>query len=66
MHAERFFISAEAANKINNAHRVVAVGTTTVRVLNQRNRDAAGFLRKKDQRIFLFIHHIDSGLSIFF
>ena len=33
MHAERFFISTEAANKINNAHRVVAVGTTTVRVL---------------------------------
>src|SRR6266571_6012776 len=33
MHAERFFISTEAANKINKAHRVVAVGTTTVRVL---------------------------------
>jgi S-adenosylmethionine:tRNA ribosyltransferase-isomerase len=33
MHAEQFSISPEAANKINNAHRVVAVGTTVVRVL---------------------------------
>ena len=33
MHAERFSISAEAANKINNAQQIVAVGTTTVRTL---------------------------------
>ena len=33
MHAERFVISAEAAKKINHARRIVAVGTTTVRVL---------------------------------
>jgi S-adenosylmethionine:tRNA ribosyltransferase-isomerase len=33
MHAERFSISAEAANKINKTQRVVAVGTTVVRVL---------------------------------
>jgi S-adenosylmethionine:tRNA ribosyltransferase-isomerase len=33
IHAERFSISPEAAKKINNAHRIVAVGTTTVRVL---------------------------------
>ena len=33
MHAERFVISTEAANKINHARRIVAVGTTTVRVL---------------------------------
>jgi S-adenosylmethionine:tRNA ribosyltransferase-isomerase len=33
MHAERFFVSPEAAEKINGAHRIVAVGTTTVRVL---------------------------------
>src|SRR5205807_7892478 len=31
--AERFAISPEAANKINNARRIVAVGTTTVRAL---------------------------------
>ena len=33
MHAERFSISAEAADSIRNAQRVVAVGTTVVRVL---------------------------------
>ena len=33
MHAESFSISSEAANKINNASRVIAVGTTTVRTL---------------------------------
>jgi S-adenosylmethionine:tRNA ribosyltransferase-isomerase len=33
MHAERFSVSPEAADKINNAQRVVAVGTTVVRVL---------------------------------
>src|SRR5215510_4514074 len=33
MHAERFSISSEAAVKINNAQRVIAVGTTVVRVL---------------------------------
>jgi S-adenosylmethionine:tRNA ribosyltransferase-isomerase len=33
MHAEHFSISPEAANRINNARRIVAVGTTVVRVL---------------------------------
>jgi S-adenosylmethionine:tRNA ribosyltransferase-isomerase len=33
MHAERFSISPEAADKISNAQRVLAVGTTVVRVL---------------------------------
>jgi S-adenosylmethionine:tRNA ribosyltransferase-isomerase len=33
MHAERFSISPEAADKINNAQRIVAVGTSAVRVL---------------------------------
>ncbi len=33
MHAERFHISPEAAGRINKAQRVVAVGTTVVRVL---------------------------------
>ena len=33
MHAERFSISPEAADKINNPQRIVAVGTTVVRVL---------------------------------
>lgn len=33
MHPERFWISGEAADRINHARRIVAVGTTTVRVL---------------------------------
>src|ERR1700730_8936447 len=42
MHAEQFSISAEAARKIDNAQRIVAVGTTTVRVLES----AAGETRR--------------------
>jgi S-adenosylmethionine:tRNA ribosyltransferase-isomerase len=38
MHAERFSISPEAADKINNAQRVIAVGTTTVRTLESGRR----------------------------
>ncbi len=33
MHAEQFSISPPAAQKIDHAKRVIAVGTTTVRVL---------------------------------
>ena len=33
MQAEHFSISPEAADKINDAHRIIAVGTTTVRTL---------------------------------
>jgi S-adenosylmethionine:tRNA ribosyltransferase-isomerase len=48
MHAERFFVSREAADKINSARRVLAVGTTVVRVLEtaasqaQRSRRIGG------------------------
>jgi S-adenosylmethionine:tRNA ribosyltransferase-isomerase len=38
MHAELFSISPEAANKIGNAQRVLAVGTTVVRVLETAAR----------------------------
>jgi S-adenosylmethionine:tRNA ribosyltransferase-isomerase len=38
MHAERFSISPEAADKINQARRIVAVGTTTMRVLETATR----------------------------
>ena len=38
MHAERFLISSEAADKINNAQRIVAVGTTAMRVLETAMR----------------------------
>jgi S-adenosylmethionine:tRNA ribosyltransferase-isomerase len=38
MHAERFSISPEAADKVNNARRIIAVGTTTVRTLESASR----------------------------
>ena len=38
MHSESFSISAEAAARINQADRIVAVGTTTVRVLETAAR----------------------------
>jgi S-adenosylmethionine:tRNA ribosyltransferase-isomerase len=38
MHSESFSISAEAAVKIDNAQRIAAVGTTTVRVLESAAR----------------------------
>ena len=39
MHAESFSISEEAAAKINGSKRIVAVGTTTVRVLESAGRE---------------------------
>ena len=39
MHAERFSISSSAAAKINSAGRIVAVGTTVVRVLESAMRE---------------------------
>ena len=41
MHAERYRVSAEAAAKINAARRIVAVGTTTARVLETLGRPVA-------------------------
>ena len=38
MHAEAFVISDEAAKQINQAERIIAVGTTTVRVLESVGR----------------------------
>jgi S-adenosylmethionine:tRNA ribosyltransferase-isomerase len=39
MHAERFSISHSAANRINQAERIAAVGTTVVRVLQAARRE---------------------------
>ncbi len=38
MHPERFSISAEAAENINNARRIIGVGTTSVRALESAAR----------------------------
>jgi S-adenosylmethionine:tRNA ribosyltransferase-isomerase len=39
MHAERFSISHSAADRINDAERILAVGTTVVRVLESARRE---------------------------
>lgn len=55
MHSERYSISAEAAREINTALRIIAVGTTTVRVLESAAR-VAGKLVPQDGRTDIFIY----------
>ncbi|HWN64389.1 MAG TPA: tRNA preQ1(34) S-adenosylmethionine ribosyltransferase-isomerase QueA [Candidatus Binatus sp.] len=55
MHAERFSISTEAASKINNAPRIVAVGTTTVRTLESA-RSAGGEVLAQEGATDIFIY----------
>jgi S-adenosylmethionine:tRNA ribosyltransferase-isomerase len=47
MHAEQFSISPEAANKINNARRTIAVGTTAVRTLESARRKGGEVLAQE-------------------
>jgi S-adenosylmethionine:tRNA ribosyltransferase-isomerase len=56
MHREAFSISAPAASAINAAKRIVAVGTTTVRVLESAARDSDGRLIAQDGATDIFIH----------
>src|SRR5947209_1320944 len=56
MHAEKFSISESAATAINAAARIVAVGTTTVRVLESAVRNDDGNLRPQDDATDIFIH----------
>ena len=55
MHPEHFSISAEAANKINDAERIIAVGTTTMRVLESA-RSKNGRLLPQEGSTDLFIY----------
>jgi len=67
MHAESFSISAEAAKKINSAERIVAVGTTTVRVLEtaaQKTRMQNAFKLSK-RRIKLGAQEGETDLFIY-
>jgi S-adenosylmethionine:tRNA ribosyltransferase-isomerase len=59
MHAEPFFISAEAAEKINEAQRIVAVGTTAMRVLETATRKStlvSGQVEPQSGETDLFIY----------
>lgn len=55
MHSERYSISIEAAREINHALRVVAVGTTSVRVLESAQR-VDGKLVAQDGSTELFVY----------
>ncbi len=56
MHRESFLISESAAAAINAATRAIAVGTTTVRVLESAKRDSQGRLLAQDGATDIFIH----------
>ena len=55
MHSERFSITDEGAERINAAQRVIAVGTTSVRVLESAARNA-GKLVAQEGSTDIFIH----------
>jgi len=55
MHAERFSISYSAATRINEADRIVAVGTTVVRMLEAAGRED-GKLRAQEGTTAIFIY----------
>ncbi|HVF72981.1 MAG TPA: tRNA preQ1(34) S-adenosylmethionine ribosyltransferase-isomerase QueA [Chthoniobacterales bacterium] len=55
MHRESFSISESAASEINSAQRIVAVGTTTVRVLESARREN-GQLVAQEGATDIFIH----------
>ena len=70
MHAEQFSISNAAATAINAAERIVAVGTTTVRVLESAaRRDGALIEQAGETNIFIHppakIRHVDRLLTNF-
>ena len=71
MHNETFSISQPAAEAINAAARIVAIGTTTVRVLESATREHHGRLVAQGGATAIFIHppikirHVDVLLTNF-
>ena len=71
MHREEFSISESAAAAINSAGRKIAVGTTTVRVLESASRDGEGRLVPQKGATEIFIHppmeigHVDALVTNF-
>ena len=70
MHTERFSITAEAAEKIGAARRVIGIGTTTVRVLESAlQRDGKIEAQESSTDIFIYppmqIRSIDTLLTNF-
>ena len=70
MHSERFSISGPAADHINAARRVIAVGTTSVRVLESAAREDGRLVAQEGSTdIFIYppqgIRHVDALLTNF-
>jgi S-adenosylmethionine:tRNA ribosyltransferase-isomerase len=71
MHREEFCISESAASSINAAGRKIAVGTTTVRVLESASRDSEERLVPQNGATDIFLHppmeirHVDALLTNF-
>ncbi|MEY2504986.1 MAG: S-adenosylmethionine:tRNA ribosyltransferase-isomerase [Verrucomicrobiota bacterium] len=71
MHTETFSISAPAAAALKSARRVIAIGTTTVRVLESASRNDEGGLVEQGGATAIFIHppmqirHADALLTNF-
>ena len=70
MHAERFCISSSAAGRINSAGRIVAVGTTVVRVLESAERTDGNLVPQEGSTdIFIYppyrFHAVDVLLTNF-
>jgi S-adenosylmethionine:tRNA ribosyltransferase-isomerase len=71
MHREHFEITREAADAINAAERIIAIGTTSVRVLESCARDASGRILAQSGSTEIFIHppdrihHTDALLTNF-
>jgi S-adenosylmethionine:tRNA ribosyltransferase-isomerase len=65
MHAERFSISGAAAARINGARRVVAVGTTVVRVLESARREDGRLIAQEGSTdIFIYPPYRFRGVDI--
>jgi len=71
MHTETFSVTEPAAAAINAAKRIIAIGTTTVRVLESAERDDQGRLIAQEGATNIFLHppmeirHADALLTNF-
>ena len=70
MHAERFSISQSTADRINEARRVIAIGTTSVRVLEAAARENGNLVAQEGSTdIFIYpprqVRQVDALLTNF-
>jgi len=67
MHPELFSISEEAAKEIDKAKRVVAVGTTTVRVLESGSREKGKLIAQTGStNLFIYPPYLFEHVDVLF